>query len=111
VTEAIIIQCTVSSKEQARRIGRALVEARLAACASIVGDVESHYRWQGAIERAVETLLVVKTTRQRFDDVCRTILEHHSYDVPEIIAVPIAAGHNAYLAWLAESVGGEEAGR
>ena len=109
MTEAIIVQCTAASKDEARRIARALVEAKLAACASIAGEVESHYRWRGAIEQATETLLLIKTTRERFDDVRRTILEHHSYEVPEIIALPVVAGHEAYLAWLAESVRGEEA--
>ena len=111
MTEAIIVQCTTSSRDEARRIGRALVEAKLAACASIAGEVESHYWWQGAIEQATETLLVIKTTRARFDEVRRAILEHHSYEVPEIGALPVVAGHEAYLAWLAESVRGEEADR
>jgi len=107
--EALIVQCTASSREEARAIGRALLEARLAACVSISGEVESHYWWRGALEQAGEVLLLIKTTRERFDEVRRTILEHHSYEVPEIIALPIVAGHQAYLDWLTESVGGKEA--
>jgi len=109
-TEAILIQCTASSREEARAIGRTLLEAKLAACVSIVGKAESHYWWRGALEQASETVLLVKTTRERFDEVRRTILEHHSYEVPEIIALPVVAGHEPYLEWLAESVGGEEPG-
>ncbi len=108
--ETVMIQCTVSSKEEARTISHALLEARVAACVSIAAGVESHYWWRGALEHADEALLVIKTTRDRFDDVRRVILQHHSYEVPEIIAVPIVAAHRPYLDWLAHSVSDEEAG-
>jgi periplasmic divalent cation tolerance protein len=109
MSEPIIVQCTTSSAEEARRIARALLEAKLAACASIAAQVESHYWWQGAIEQSDECLMLIKTTRERFDAVRRAILEHHSYAVPEIVALPIVEGHDAYLKWLAESVGPEDA--
>jgi len=104
VTDAIVIQCTASSRDEAHRIARALLEAKLAACASLVAAVESHYWWKGAIESANEVLLLIKTTRERFDAVRETILRHHSYEVPEIIALPVVTGHEPYLRWLEESV-------
>ena len=104
MSEPIIVQCTTSSAEEARRIARALLEAKLAACASIAAQVESHYWWQGAIEQSDECLMLIKTTRERFDAVRETILRHHSYEVPEIIALPVVTGHEPYLRWLEESV-------
>jgi periplasmic divalent cation tolerance protein len=104
VTDAIVIQCTAASRDEAQRIAHALLEAKLAACASLVAGVESHYWWKGAIESASEVLLLIKTTRERFDAVRGTILEHHSYEVPEIIALPVVTGHEPYLRWLEESV-------
>lgn len=105
-----MVQCTAASKEEARTISQALLEARVAACVSIAGEVESHYWWRGALEHAGEVLLLIKTTRERFDDVRRIILEHHSYEVPEIIAMPIVAAHQPYLDWLTQSVSDAEAG-
>lgn len=104
MNEPIIVQCTAPSIEEARRIARALLEAKLVACAGIAARVESHYWWQGAIEQADECLMLIKTTRERFDAVRRTIVERHSYEVPEIVALPIVDGHAPYLDWLAESV-------
>jgi len=103
VTDAIVIQCTASSRDEAHRIARALLEAKLAACVSLVGKVESHSWWQGAIESANEVLLLVKTTRERFDAVRAMIVANHSYEVPEIIALPVVAGHEPYLKWIEDS--------
>jgi periplasmic divalent cation tolerance protein len=108
MNELIIVQCTAASLEEARRIARALLEARLAACASIAGRIESHYWWRGAIEQSDECLMLIKTTRERFDAVRRAIVEQHSYEVPEIIALPIVDGHAPYLDWLAGVVQGGE---
>ncbi|MBN1918282.1 MAG: divalent-cation tolerance protein CutA [Verrucomicrobia bacterium] len=110
MNDAIVIQCTASSRDEARGIARALLEAKRAACVSLAGEVESHYWWQGAIESATEVLMLIKTARGQFDAVCETILAHHSYEVPEIIALPVVTGHEPYLRWLDESVrdrGGE----
>lgn len=104
MTDAIVIQCTASSKDEAQRIARALLEAKLAACVSLVGGVESHYWWKGAIESSNEVLLLIKTTRERFDAVREMILKHHTYEVPEILALPVVTGHEPYLRWLEESV-------
>jgi len=92
---------TCSSPAEARRIARAAVEARLAACVNILpGAVQSIYRWKGKVESARERLLLIKTSRRRLAKLRKTVEQLHSYDVPEFIALPIAAGSPAYLAWM-----------
>lgn len=96
----IIVLTNCGSPKEARRIAKALVERRLAACVNtITAPVESVYRWKGKIEKAKECLLLIKTSRARFAAVERTIRELHSYEVPEIIAVPIVSGSREYLGW------------
>jgi periplasmic divalent cation tolerance protein len=91
--------------KEAKELAGALVEARLAACANIFNaPVESVYRSKGRVERAKEFLVLVKSTRKRFAALRREIERLHSYDVPEIIALPIADGSAGYLRWLGESV-------
>lgn len=104
MTDKIIVLISCGSRAEARRIARALVEARLAACVNIVeARVESIYRWNGKVERARELLLIVKSSRKRFAALEAQVRQMHSYDVPEIVAVPIERGSRAYLAWLDES--------
>ena len=96
---------TCGSLTEARRIARAVVTKRLAACANIVtASVESIYRWKGKVERAHEFLMILKTTSKRLPALEREVKRLHSYDVPEFIALPIAAGSSDYLRWLQESV-------
>ena len=97
---AIIVFMTASSGEEAARLADMLVGAHLAACVQILPEMESVYRWQGKIERSAEILLLAKTTRSKFDDLEREVLALHSYDTPEIIAVPVVAGSARYLEWL-----------
>jgi periplasmic divalent cation tolerance protein len=104
MTDKILVFTTASSKDEARKIGRTLVERQLAACVNIVPQVGSIYRWEGEVEEAEEWLLVIKTTRSAFERVRDAINELHSYDVPECIAVPIESGSMEYLNWLGESV-------
>ena len=105
----IIVLTNCASVGEARRIARALVERRLAACVSMVSaPVESTYRWKGKIETAKEFLLLVKTSRKRYAVVERAIRDLHSYEVPEIIAVPIATGSKKYLSWLSENLSDPE---
>lgn len=104
MTDKILVLTTASSKEEARRIGRELVERLLAACVNIVPQVDTIYRWEGEIEEAEEWLLIIKTTRGAFERVRDAINEMHSYDVPECISLPIESGALAYLNWLGESV-------
>jgi periplasmic divalent cation tolerance protein len=95
---------TTASRADARRIARALVDRRLAACVQIVGPVESTYRWQGKVTTAREWLCLIKTTQARYRQLAAAVEALHPYDTPEIIAVPIAAGSRRYLDWLASSV-------
>jgi periplasmic divalent cation tolerance protein len=100
----IVMLVTCGSLREARRIARSLVAGRLAACVNVAGaPVESIYRWKGKVERASERLLIIKTTNSRFRKVRDAVLKLHSYDVPEIIALPIVAGDANYLRWLRSS--------
>jgi len=100
--EHIQVVTTAASADEARRIATALVEERLAACVQIVGPIESIYRWQGKVETATEWQCWIKTRRERYDALEATIRRLHSYEVPEILAVPIVAGSEAYLKWLTD---------
>ncbi len=104
MTDKILVLTTASSREEARKIGRTLVERLLAACVSIVPRMDSIYRWEGEIEEAEEFLLIVKTTRGAFERVQKAINEVHSYDVPECISVAIDEGSTEYLSWIGQSV-------
>jgi periplasmic divalent cation tolerance protein len=104
MTDKRIVLSTAGSRDEARKIARALVERRLAACVNIVAPVESVYRWQGEVENAEEWLLIIKTTAQAFSKVREAICELHSYDLPECVLLSIEDGSKAYLEWIAESV-------
>jgi periplasmic divalent cation tolerance protein len=105
ITDKIVVLVTCGSAKEARKIARALVEGKLAACVSMVPSaVESIYRWKGQVESAKEFLLVIKTVRKRFAAVQAEVRRLHSYEVPEIIALPIVNGSRDYLFWIAESV-------
>jgi len=107
MSDCVVVLVTCKNSAEARRIGRAVVTSRLAACANVLpGKVESIYRWRGKVERARETLLLVKTTRRRWAKLRDAIRGLHSYDVPEIVALPIVAGLEEYTAWIRESVAG-----
>ncbi len=104
MTDKRIVFTTAGSEEEAGKIGRYLVEERLAACVNIIPRVESIYRWQGKIESAQEWLLIIKTTAERFPAVRDAIRELHSYDLPECIALCVEDGSLPYLKWLEDSV-------
>ena len=104
MTDKRIVFTTAGSEEEAGKIGRYLVEERLAACVNIIPRVESIYRWQGKIESAQEWLLIIKTTAERFPAVRDAIRELHSYDLPECIALSVEDGSLPYLKWLEDSV-------
>src|SRR5271169_4538324 len=105
MSDKIVVLVTCASEKEAERIARAVVEARLAACGNVLrAPVRSIYRWKGKVESAKEFLLIIKSSRRRFAQLQKAIRRLHSYEVPEIIALPIAAGSRDYLAWLAESV-------
>lgn len=98
----LVIFITASSYEEARKIADALVSQRKAACVNIVPKVNSLFRWKGKIEDSEESLLVVKTRSKLFADVVGVVKDMHSYEVPEIIALPIVEGNSDYLKWLGE---------
>jgi periplasmic divalent cation tolerance protein len=105
MTDKILVLVTCGSRKEARKIARALVGKRLAACVSEIGvPVASTYRWRGKVESANEFLLLIKTSKRRFAAVRDAVRQLHSYDLPEIIALPIVAGSRAYLDWIAASV-------
>jgi periplasmic divalent cation tolerance protein len=105
MTDKRVVLITCGSEEEASRIGRALVTARLAACVNILDSpVRSVYRWKERVETALEHLLVIKTRRNRLRALEAAVKRLHSYQTPEIIALPIAEGSRPYLAWLEECV-------
>ena len=106
IGDFIQVLTTTDRHEDATRIARELVERRLAGCVQVLGPITSTYRWEGAVETAQEWLCLVKSTRERYDELEGAIRELHPYDVPEILAVPVVAGHAPYLAWLEEGVSG-----
>ncbi len=101
----IVVLCTVPTLETAERIAQAVVEDRLAACVNVVPGLVSIYRWQGAVQRDEERLLIIKTRAERFEALRAAIVARHPYEVPEVVALPLVAGHAPYLSWLDESVG------
>ncbi len=103
MTDAIVIFTTCASEEEALKIANALVGEYLAGCVSIVSPVRSIYRWEGKIFDEKEWLLVIKTGRERFEELERRIKLLHSYSVPEIICLPILEGSLDYLEWLEET--------
>lgn len=98
--EYIQVVTTTERKEDAERVGTALVEKRLAACAQVIGPIRSTYWWKGNIESAEEWLCTMKTRKGLYDEVERSVKEIHPYETPEIIAMPITAGSDDYLGWL-----------
>ena len=94
------VQTTTDSRDEAMELSRAAVESRLAACAQVAGPVASVYWWDGGLERAEEWLVLLKLPADRYDELAAFITERHSYDEPEIVALPIVAGSPAYLKWM-----------
>ena len=102
---AIVVLLTVANGEEAARLADMLVGSRLAACVQIMPAMESVYRWQGKIERQSEILLIIKTLKSKFADLEREVRALHSYETPEIVALPVTAASEPYLKWLLDCVG------
>jgi periplasmic divalent cation tolerance protein len=100
----IIVFTTTDSLDLAREIAAGLVEAREAACVNIIPEIRSVYRWEGKVCDEKEFLLIIKSSAEKFDAIKARIHQLHTYEVPEVIAVPVTAGDPAYLAWLHSSV-------
>lgn len=106
MTDIIQIVTTAGSQQEANQIAAALIEQRLAACVQISGPITSVYRWQGKVENGQEWLCAIKTTRAAYPQIEAAIRQLHSYDEPEILALPVVAGSGGYLQWVAEEVRG-----
>jgi periplasmic divalent cation tolerance protein len=104
MTDFQIVLSTCADREQAERIARRLVEQQVAACVNIVPGVQSIYRWQGNVESAAEVLMVIKTSAGLVCEVQSIIASLHSYEVPELLVLPVSGGSEAYLAWLKASL-------
>lgn len=103
--ENVVVLVACASRKEAERLARAVMGKKLAACVNIASaPVKSVYRWKGKVETATEFPLVMKTTRRKFSALEKEIRRLHSYETPEIIALPILAGSVAYLRWIAESM-------
>lgn len=102
--DAILVLMTAGSREEAVRLADILVVSHLAACVQILPEIESVYRWKGNVERAPEILLFAKTTQANFPALESAVRALHSYETPEIIAIPLAAGSTPYLEWLTANV-------
>jgi periplasmic divalent cation tolerance protein len=104
VKSCAVVLVTASSSSEAGKISDALLKERLAACVSEAPGVVSRYWWKGKIEKAKERLLIIKTTRSRLPLLIRRVKALHSYDVPEVVALPVLSGNPGYLRWISESV-------
>jgi periplasmic divalent cation tolerance protein len=100
MTDKIVVLNTCASAEEAERLARSLVDRRLAACVTVITPVRSFYRWNGAVTDAVEWLLVIKTSRPLFAGLRAALESAHSYEVPEILALPVIEGSANYLSWI-----------
>jgi periplasmic divalent cation tolerance protein len=104
MSDALVVFMTAANADEARRIANHLVEARLAACVQILPEIESVYQWKGAVQREKEVLILAKTTATQFDALEKAVRAIHSYETPEIVAVPMASVSEPYRKWLIESV-------
>lgn len=100
----IVIFVTCANIKEARRIAFMLVKNKLVACVNIIDKIESVYRWRGKVERAKEVLLILKSKKAKLAKVIKLVKSMHSYEVPEIIALPVTNGYQPYLEWLDESI-------
>jgi periplasmic divalent cation tolerance protein len=105
--EYLVAMTTLATEEQAVSLARSALERRLVACANVMPAVRSLYRWHGAIQDDREHLVLLKTRADRFDDLAKAFAELHPYEVPELVALPVARGATAYLGWLDDCLGEE----
>ena len=100
MTDKIIVFSACESRQEAEKIALSLVERHLAACVNLIPGVESIYRWRGAVERSKEFLLVIKSSRELLPDLQAELSRMHSYEIPEVLAMPIVDGAESYLNWM-----------
>jgi len=104
MTDKIVVFSACAAPEEAHKLARKLVETRLAACVNVLPGMRSFYRWNGAIEETDECMLIIKSSRDLFDRLRHELEKAHTYEVPEVVAVPIVDGAPNYLAWLEKEV-------
>ena len=104
MTDKIVVLVTASSLRESKKIAKHLVDARLAACVNITAPAQSIYRWQGKVAEDKEFLLVIKSSRELFEEIKAAVAKLHSYSNPEIICLPIVDGSEDYLQWIGDSV-------
>ncbi len=100
MTDKIVVFSTCATEAEAEKLGRQLVESRVAACVSILPGARSIYRWQGQVETAMEWVLIIKSSRELFEELRLALEKAHSYDVPEMLALPVVEGAPNYLNWM-----------
>src|SRR5271157_981777 len=100
MTDNIVVLSTCATQEEAEKLARLLLDERLAACVNVIPRTRSYYRWKGAIESADECLLLVKSSRELFSSIRAILEKEHSYEVPELLALPVVEGAANYLNWL-----------
>lgn len=103
MAQDVLVVLVTCPPDKAQAIADALVQERVAACVNVVPTLQSTYRWKDEIQRDTEALLIVKTTKDRFDALKQAVLKHHPYELPEVIAVAVDRGHAPYLEWVVES--------
>jgi periplasmic divalent cation tolerance protein len=103
MSQPIVVFVTCGSEEEGLKIANALVEEHLAACANLISPIRSIYRWEGKIWDEKEWLLIIKTQKDRFEELEKKVRSLHSYSVPEIISLPVVKGSSAYLNWIREN--------
>jgi len=104
MTDKIVVLNTCANEDEAERLARMLIDRRLAACVTVVPRSRSFYRWKGAVEAADECLLLIKSSRPLFEQLCVELEKAHSYEVPEVLALAVVAGSAPYLDWLETSL-------
>ncbi|MEE8495270.1 MAG: divalent-cation tolerance protein CutA [Xanthomonadales bacterium] len=105
MSEMLVIMCTCPDEATASKLAGGLVEEQLAACVNIVPGIRSIYHWQGKISNDAEVLMVIKSLASRFEELESWLLEHHPYDIPEIVALPVSRVSAEYRAWIESSIG------
>ncbi len=108
MTDKIVVLSTCASEEEANRIALLLVERHLAACVNVIPQIRSVYRWKGAVESSAEILLLIKSSRERFQALREALEGAHSYELPEALALPVIEGSDNYLNWLGATLESSE---
>ncbi len=108
MSQVLFVYVTAGDADEAERIGEAVVDARLAACANVLDGMRSIFRWQGSVQKGREAILILKTREDLFDALKERIVELHSYELPCVVALPITAGHEPFLDWIVDETGPTE---